>query len=189
MTSWRRATQPPGILTSEKGLLDLAGRESNLRLPEVVRHFRDLVSADMEWVDSRKDRNRRRASVVKIGALVLTALSTVVLGIDGIPAKASIALPLVAAATVLGALEPYFNWRSKWVLMEEAQYRLNRLRDRMDLYLTTTPEVEVTKGHLDEFFDEQQEIWADVSRRWIAFRERDRSPGVDHVTRDTTDLL
>ena len=84
---WRRHEQaPPGAVASENGLLDLAGRTTDLALSDVVRHFRTLVSADMEWTDSRKHRNRRRASAVKVGVLVLTALSTGVLGIKEIPA-------------------------------------------------------------------------------------------------------
>jgi hypothetical protein len=50
--------------------------------------------------------------------------------------RAAIALPMVALVTVIGGLEAYFNWRSLWVLMEETQYRLNRIRDEMDYYLT-----------------------------------------------------
>ena len=97
----------------------MAGRQSDRPLREVFVHFRDLVSADMDWADSRKTRFRRAASRVKIASLVLAALSTVVLGINAIPANAAIALPMVATVTALGALETFFNWRSRWVLMEE----------------------------------------------------------------------
>jgi hypothetical protein len=54
--------------------------------------------------------------------------------------------------------------------MEETQYRLNRLRDEIDYYLVLTPPAEVSKNKLDSFFEEQQAIWSDVSRRWIEFR-------------------
>ncbi|MFJ7212161.1 hypothetical protein [Amycolatopsis sp. NPDC098790] len=37
-----------------------------------------------------------------------------VLGIQEIPSRASIALPMVALVTVLGGLETFFNWRSRW---------------------------------------------------------------------------
>jgi hypothetical protein len=134
----------------------------------------------MEWTDSRKIRFRNRASAVKLATLALTASSTVVLGIQAIPSRASIALPMVALVTVLGALETFFSWRSRWVLMEEAQYRLNRLRDEMDYYLVATPSAEMHKDHLDQFFEEQQAVWSDVSRRWIEFRKLDRSPQGDH---------
>jgi hypothetical protein len=166
---WRRT--PRDVLPSEKGFLELAGRAADLPLRDVFVHFRDLVSADMDWADSRKIRFRARASGVRVAALVLTALSTIVLGIPTIPARASIALPMVALVTVLGALETFFNWRSRWVLMEEAQYRLNRIRDEIDYYLVVTPSADITKEKLDEFFGEQQAIWSDVSRRWIEFRK------------------
>jgi hypothetical protein len=87
---------------------------------------------------------------------------------------------MVALVTVLGALETFFNWRSRWVLMEEAQYRLNRLRDEMDYYLVATPSVELHKDRLDQFFEEQQGIWGDVSRRWIEFRKLDSAPQGDN---------
>ncbi|MEV1320093.1 SLATT domain-containing protein [Micromonospora arborensis] len=109
--------------------------------------------------------------------MALAALSTVVLGINAIPANAEIALPMVATVTALGALEEFFNWRSRWVLMEETQYPLNRLRDETDYYLTVTPSSELQREPLDRFF-EQQLIWADVSRRCIDCRALDAAqPG------------
>jgi hypothetical protein len=173
---WPTQRAPRDVLPSEKGFLELAGRATDLPLRDVFIHFRDLVSADMDWTDSRKIRFRTRASRVKIAALGLTALSTIVLGIPSIPARASIALPMVALVTVLGALETFFNWRSRWVLMEEAQYRLNRLRDEIDYYLVVTPSAELTKEKLNGLFEDQQAVWSDVSRRWIEFRKIDRLP-------------
>lgn len=166
----------PDALPSERGLLELAGRRADLPLREVFVLFRDLVSADMDWADARKDRFRRRASWVRIGSLVLAALSTVVLGIRSIPAQAAVALPMVALVTVLGTLETFFNWRSRWVLMEEAQYRLNRLRDEMDYYLMVTATGTEERARLDAFFADQQRVWADVSRRWVEFRALDTVP-------------
>jgi hypothetical protein len=52
---------------------------------------------------------RRSASRVKLGSLILAALSTVVLGIEVIPGRSWVALPLVASMTVLGGLETLFN--------------------------------------------------------------------------------
>jgi hypothetical protein len=162
------------VLPSERGFLEVAGRDAGMPLREVFLRFRDLVSADMDWADSRKVRFRKQASRMRITTLVLTAGSTVVLGIPAIPDRTSIALPMVALVTLIGGLEPYFNWRSRWVLMEETQYRLNRIRDKMDYYLVTTPEADISRDRLHEFFKAQQEIWNDVSRRWIEFRKLDQ---------------
>lgn len=181
----RRAATRKG-LPSEMGFLELAGREADLPLREAFMRFRDLVSADMDWTDSRKARFRKRASYVKIATLLLTAASTVVLGIQAIPARAAIALPMVAIVTVLGAIESFYTWRSRWVLMEEAQYRLNRIRDEMDYHLVTTPAAELGIDTLRQFFLEQQAVWSDVSRRWIEFRKLDRPPEGDRASPQTT---
>jgi hypothetical protein len=172
----RRQTSSPNELASERGFLELVGRRPDLPLRDVFLGFRDLISADVEWIDSRKKRFKKPASRVRITALVLTALSTIVLGIPQIPERASFALPLVAAVTLLTGLETFFTWRSRWLLMEETQYRMNRLRDEMDYYLVTTPAVDLRRDRLDAFYAEQQELWADVSRRWVEFRKHDRAP-------------
>jgi hypothetical protein len=104
-----------------------------------------------------------------------------VLGIPEIPARASIALPMVALVTVLGGLEAFFNWRSRWVLMEETRYNLNRLRDELDYYLVATPTEELSRERLQEFFDRHQVVWADASRQWVEFRKLDRPPQAPEV--------
>ncbi|MGC4809724.1 SLATT domain-containing protein [Micromonospora sp. DT228] len=160
------------MVVSEQGLLALAGRRTALPLTEALTTFRELVSADMEWADSRKTRFRRRSTWSKGLSLGLTALSTVVLGIPQIPFNASIALPMVAVVTLLGSLELFHNWRSRWILMEETRYRLNRLRDEIDYLLVANPPDGITREHIDRFFADQQQIWADVSRQWVDFRRQ-----------------
>ncbi|MET7880825.1 DUF4231 domain-containing protein [Micromonospora profundi] len=164
---WLARRSEPDVSPSENGLYLLAGRQADLPLSEVVVHFRDLVSADLEWANSRNARYRRVTSQVRVASITLAALSTVVLGISGFQFQTEVALPMVAGVTVLGALEGFFNWRSRWVVMEETKYRLNRLRDEMDYYLMVTPPEAVTREALDRFFEDQQRIWHDVSRRWI----------------------
>lgn len=169
-------TSPDRHLDSERGFLEVAGRDPDRPLRDRLLSFRDLVSADMDWVDNRRRIFRRNASIVRIAVLLLTAASTVVLGIQEIPARASIALPMVALVTVLGGLETFFNWRSRWVLMEETRYNFNRLRDEMDYYIVGTPTTELSRERLQEFFDQHQVTWADASRQWVEFRKLDRPP-------------
>ena len=92
--------------------------------------------------------------------------------------------PLV---TLITALEPFFNWRSRWVLMEEIQYRLNLMRDQIDYYLVTTPTADLDRDHLHRFFTSRLDIWTDASRRWVEFRRLDQSqprtgPTPDNMT-------
>ena len=170
--------QPQPELPSDRGYLALAG-EPDLPLRETFIRLRDLVSSDMDWAHARKHRFRTRAAWVKVITLVLTAASTVILGFTWLPTRATIALPMVAGVTIITALDQFFSWRSRWVLMEETQYRLNQVRDEMDYYLATTPRTEVTKAVLDRFFHEQQKIWAVTSKRWVDYRQIDSVTG-DH---------
>jgi uncharacterized protein DUF4231 len=179
----RMNRQRPGdnehTMISERGLLALAGHRGGLPSSEALTTFRELVSADIEWADSRKTYFRRRATWTRGISLVLTALSTVVLGIAPSEYSAIIALPMVATVTLLGSLELFHNWRSRWILMEETRYELNRLRDEIDFVLVTNPPDQVTRDHLDRFFADQQQIWANVSRQWVEFRRQGdaRQPG------------
>jgi Protein of unknown function (DUF4231) len=179
---WPRRDRTRYEIASEKGFLFVAGEDTDLSKREIFLKFRSTVSGDMEWADSRKRIFRRRASYVRVATLLLTAAATVVLGISAIPSRATIALPMVALVTVLGGLDSFYNWRSRWVLMEEAQYRLNRLRDEIDYYVITTSPDDLSTERLKEFFLEQQATWADVSRRWIEFRKLDQSPQEGQAT-------
>jgi len=165
---WRH--RPHELLPADRGLLALV-EQPDVPVRDVFVMFRELVSSDMEWASSRKSRFRANAARTRVATLMLTAASTVVLGIAGIPARATVALPMVALVSVLSAVDTFFSWRSHWILMEETQYRLNQLRDEIDYYLVTTRSSQVTKGDLDAFFQRQQKIWAEASRRWVEFRK------------------
>lgn len=179
---WPRRGAPRSEIPSEKGFLYVAGQDPDMPLRDIFLRFREVVSGDMDWADSRKRRFRKRASYLRTFTLLLTASATVVLGIEAIPSRAAIALPMVALVTVFGALESFHNWRSRWILMEEAQYRLNRLRDEIDYYIITTQPSELKIDRLKEFFVDQQATWNDVSRRWVEYRKLDRSSQGDQVT-------
>lgn len=169
----RRHQLPPGAGPSERGFLEIAGRDGALPPREALVQFRELVSAHMAWANSRKTLFRARASAVRVTTLVLAAASAVVLGIPAIPSQAAIALPMVALVTLLNALEPFYNWRSRWVLMEEAQYRLHRIRDHIDYYLVTTPADSIDPERLRQFFADEQDVWSYVSRRGTELRKLD----------------
>lgn len=105
---------------------------------------------------------------------MLSAASTVILGLQNLDPWAGLALACVALVTLLGAVEPFFNWRSRSVLMEEAQYRFRRLADDLEYLLATTPADELTFDRLDEVFGRYQTIWDDLGRTWLEHR---REPG------------
>ena len=172
MDLFKRHRYAPEVLaSSEGGLFEIVGRRSNLPPREIIEAYRDLVTTHMVWADSRKARFRWRASAVKLSALILAAGSTVVLSVGTAAFRAALALPLITLVTLVTALDTYFGWLPRWVLMEETQNRLNALRDDIDYYLVTTAPSDEDREMLDRFRGEEQDIWTEVSRRWTKARK------------------
>lgn len=55
---WGRKPPAPEVASSEGGFFELTGRTPDLPLRDVFVYFRDLVSSDIAWTDSRKRRHR-----------------------------------------------------------------------------------------------------------------------------------
>lgn len=133
------------------------------------------------WLDSsiaRSRRKRRRAqaasSTIKLGILGLTAGSTIILGIQDLDFWTGIGFALVAVATVASAIEPFFNWRSRWVLMEEQMHRFHRLQDELRMRVAATDDGQLSHDVVEHFFDRYSEIWSSTSHRWLEYRRADR---------------
>ncbi|MFI8916470.1 DUF4231 domain-containing protein [Streptomyces sp. NPDC053513] len=130
----------------------------------------DKIRQGNGYARGKKKRFSRSAVVTKVATLVLSAASTVILGLQNLNAWAGLALACVALVTLLGAVEPFFNWRSRWVLMEEAQYRFQRLADDLEYLVASTSADDLTFDQLNEIFDQYQAIWGDLSRTWLEHR-------------------
>ncbi len=125
----------------------------------------------------RKFRFRRRAVAIRMFALALSATSTIILGLQNLDGWTGTAFALVAVVTVVSALEPFFAWRSLWVLMEEVQYRFYRLRDELGFYVASTSPEELDVEVIRAKFGEYQRIWDLVGERWLEYR---RTEGTHH---------
>ncbi|MFH9125323.1 DUF4231 domain-containing protein [Streptomyces globisporus] len=123
-----------------------------------------------DYARGKKQRFRRSASVTKMVTLALSAASTIILGLQSLNTWASLAFALVALGTLLGAVEPFFNWRSRWVLMEETQYRFQRLADDLEYLVASTAPEELTYAQLGQIFNRYETIWDDLSRAWLEHR-------------------
>ena len=76
----------------------------------------------------------------------------------------------------MNALEPFFAWRSRWVLMERAQSRFYRLRDDLTYYIASNKPDQLEEVKIRTFFDGYQQIWDELSSRWLEYRRAaDRS--------------
>lgn len=152
-----------------------APEEPDAGLPpyQVALRLRNDVAEGIEWARARKSRFRRAASVVKVASLAMSVLATIVLGLQDLDFWTGLAFGLIAVSTAVNAVEPFFNWRSRWVLMEETQYRLTRIRDELNYLLLRTPPQHLRFDDVDKFFAKTQEVWKDTSLRWLQYRRSD----------------
>lgn len=134
----------------------------------------DLISRIERGNDYARDRKRRfklKSVIVKAGALVLSATSTIILGLQNLDGWTGFAFALVTVVTVVSALEPFFAWRSLWVLMEQSEQRFYHLRDEVTFYLAATPPDQLDPAVIREHFGDYQAIWDQLGSRWLEHRK------------------
>jgi hypothetical protein len=96
--------------------------------------------------------------------------STIILGLQTLNVWTGIAFSLIAVVTTVNSLEPFFAWRSRWVLMEETQSKFYKLRDDVSYYIASNKPEELEETQIRQFFDRYQMIWDQLSNRWLEYR-------------------
>ncbi|MFG3053774.1 DUF4231 domain-containing protein [Kitasatospora sp. NPDC048239] len=145
---------------------------------ETAGHLLERIREGSLHVRRKKRTFRLASSALKVLTLLLSAASTIILGLQDLDFWAGLGFALVAVVTLLGAVESFFNWRSRWVLMEESQYRFQRLAAELEYLIASTPADDLTQDRLRPLFDEYQGVWARQSERWLQDRRTQGSqPG------------
>lgn len=138
---------------------------------ELAQDLLSRIERGNTYARTRKRRFRRSSAAVRLATLALLVASTVILGLQDLDFWAGLGFSLVAVVTVVNTLEPFFAWRSRWVLMEEAQYQFYRLRDELTYYIAATEPSDLKPAKIKELFGEYQLIWDQLSKRWLEFRQ------------------
>lgn len=141
---------------------------------DLARDVLARIERGNEYARRRKRVFRQSSTVVKSLGLGMSAVSTIILGLQNLNFWTGIGFVLVALLTVVNTLEPFFAWRSRWVLMEETQSRFYTLRDNLSFYLASTPVDQLDPARITAAFDEYQRIWGTLGERWLEYR---RVPG------------
>lgn len=130
------------------------------------------IKEGLDYVSVKRTAFQVVASRIRLVILLLAGLITIVLGIritgwDDILRNA--AFVLGGLSTTIASLDVLFNYRALWVEHEEAEWRLHRLQDRLEFYLSgceDTPDPQ----RLVEFHEAYQEIWDQLSTKWLMHR-------------------
>jgi len=137
----------------------------------------DSISSSLKYIQNGRTRFQKWAGSLRVVGLILSAGVTIALGIKWEQFSdelRNLAFVLGALATLLGSVDLYFNFRSLWIEHEEAKWRLNRLRDRINFYLSGVSKDSVDPVVISQFHDSYQWIWDNMSSNWLALRQNAR---------------
>lgn len=134
---------------------------------EVAVQLRVRILGSLDYMRTRKKRFRVLSSGIKMLSLVISAAATIILGLQNLSLWAGLGFSLVALITVINAVEPFFNWRSRWVLAEEAQYRFHRVKDDLEHLVATRSKEELRMEDLAGLYSRYQDYWKDFSEEWL----------------------
>lgn len=135
------------------------------------KHVQDQISLGLDY--SRA--SRRRFSIGAIGirlmSLVMTGAATVTLGFSDLTTELAFAFTLTALVTLLNALEPLFNFRSRWIAAEETLGDFHRLNSELDFRRASTSG-DLPDELVEQLHNEVQDTWKRMSDSWASERKR-----------------
>lgn len=88
---------------------------------------------DRDYARIRRTEWRRKATLAWACSTLASAIATVILGLADLGTWASIGFVLSAWVTTINAVEPFFNWRSRWVGAEKALASWHRIEESLAL--------------------------------------------------------
>ncbi len=120
----------------------------------------------------RKVRFRLLSTATRLVSLVLSGAATIILGLQNLTFWAGLGFSMVALTTVINAVEPFFNWRSRWVLAEEAQHGFYRLQEDLEFLVATQQREELKPEDMDKLYVRYRSIWDNFAEKWLESRRR-----------------
>lgn len=134
---------------------------------EVVR---SQLTKCLNSFQQKREQNKKKAFLVYLGATLISAVVTVLLGLQGVPDDRvvyirNIALILSATVTVLTGFDTFFNHRALWVRYTQTVTQLLGLQARLD-YLTAAEALQVPEAEVDRLFENLQQTLVETDKWW-----------------------
>jgi hypothetical protein len=137
---------------------------------DLARYIQTRVLAARAYTGSRRRVWRLGASWTHMSTLALSAAATIVLGVSQRDGFGHAAFALSALVTTAAAIEPFYNFRSRWVLAEEILADWYRLEEQLTMYLASTEAAKVDRAEILGFDAEYDRIWQRFSEQWVHHR-------------------
>jgi hypothetical protein len=137
-----------------------------------AQRIRERLTFALQWGRDSRQSWRRNATITRILTLGLSAFATIALGLADLQGWARAGFIASALVTTASIIEPFFNWRSRWVMADEAIARWYTIEDQLLTYIAVTPPDELDVAHIQELDQLRQEVWDRFSSQWLSERRR-----------------
>ena len=137
---------------------------------EMANSVRRSFYKDRNYLRRRRSRWATGAVTLRILALASSWVATVLLGLSNLSGLAALGFAFSALVSLITALEPFLNFRSRWVSADEALAHWHRAEEELTSYVATTPESELVMTEVLRFDEMRRDEWLRFSQDWLANR-------------------
>jgi hypothetical protein len=128
---------------------------------------------------NRRKENRSKSFYIKITGTVCSALTTILVGLQGFDKPyatwlSNLALAMSASVTVLTAWESFFDHRGLWVKYTKARSQLLAIKARLEFQLAGNNEP-LSQDQLESHFRDYQAVLDEVNASWLQLRNQEQN--------------
>jgi len=145
--------------------------KSDLDSVALAAYVQVRLRAARQYVQKSRSLWRVLATTNHLVTLALSAGATVLLGFAQLSGLASWGFVLSALVTTFAAIEPYYNWRSRWVGAEEALADWYRIEEDLTIYVASTDPQKVGRQEIMEFDKRFVLVWEKFNNHWLDGRK------------------
>ncbi|TAP44617.1 SLATT domain-containing protein [Arthrobacter sp. S39] len=150
--------------------------EQGLTTLDLATRIRQNLYEAKTYARWRRKSWRVMASGTHLLGLAVSATATVILGLAELNGPAQWGFIFSALVTTLTAIEPFFNWRARWVFAEEALAEWHRIDSDLTMYVASTETNDLDRSKVLGYHDECSKVWEQFSGQWLEQRKPKATP-------------
>ncbi|HVV75109.1 MAG TPA: hypothetical protein VHC43_03660 [Mycobacteriales bacterium] len=126
---------------------------------------RQRLLEDKDYARNRRWVWRNLASASMVLTLVLSATTTVVLGLSDLGPLGTLGFVCSATVTVMIAIEPLFDWRARRASADAALAAWDNLEENLAIYVASTAAKDLDQDVILGFDKDRRAVWATFSEQ------------------------
>ena len=141
-------------------------------MKERIEYLKSKIESEVTAFRRRRVEYKKRYIYIKVAISVLAALTTILLGLQGLPPNniiQNVTLSLSATITLFTSLDAFFNHRALYLRYTATTAQLYDLRSDLQ-YLLTKGEANIRDEELDDIYKKLRNLLEETGTDWIKAR-------------------